>query len=133
MKLFARIDKRRGIQRTRTHLGCHQGCAFHHLIALNGSCIPPWNHYDNAACQRTERIDIDTQPSVCSIHFGENTEQTNDKSPHNCVTLPEKESSKYGSTGGQKDIVGCWSPEVFPCDKREGADKLYAIYIYKRD
>jgi len=49
MKLFARIDKRRGIQRTRTHLGCHQGCAFHHLIALNGSCIPPWNHYDNAA------------------------------------------------------------------------------------
>jgi len=55
------------------------------------------------------------------------------KGPHNCVTLPEKESSKYGSTGGQKDIVGCWSPEVFPCDKREGADKLYAIYIYKRD
>jgi len=73
---------------------------------------------------------IDTQPSVCSIHFGENTELTNDKGPHNCVTLPEKESSKYGSTGGQKDIVGSWSPEVFPCDKREGGLINCMQFIY---
>lgn len=80
----------------------------------------------------TAKIDID------SIHSGELV-PTNDRSPHNCVTLPEKSLTNMGQLPDKKiytEQSRIQLPrqllEVFPRNEAR-TDKLYAIYIYKRD